>query len=261
MTGILSVFLGLLRTLLALGALALVGGAAWVGYQVFLAHDLTLAELREKRAQVTELETKLAAAEARALRLQTANRLLKVDQRRALLRVMEQGPMSGNHGVQTRVEFVELDAQGQPLGLARQFVLAGDVAYVDAWVVKFADESVEVGDPLRAASICLFRRIFGEDQAPSEGFLLDPVGTRPSAYSDGSEASAFEANLWAQFWDYANDPARARQAGIRAAHGEAPYVKLVPGRQYRLELRASGGLSIVPDEATPATLSTSREAA
>ena len=48
--------------------------------------------------------------------------------------------------------------------------------------------------------------------------------------------------LWERFWDYANDPALAKQVGVRALQGEAPFVEARVGRSYRLELRASGGL-------------------
>ena len=58
-----------------------------------------------------------------------------------------------------------------------------------------------------------------------------------------------ERDLWANFWEYANNPAKAKKAGVRAAHGEAPSIRLQVGKRYRVELRASGGLSIVPDGA------------
>ena len=60
--------------------------------------------------------------------------------------------------------------------------------------------------------------------------------------------SPLEHDLWANFWDYANDPAKAKQAGVRAAHGEAPSIRVQAGKRYRVELRASAGLSIIPEE-------------
>jgi hypothetical protein len=35
--------------------------------------------------------------------------------------------------------------------------------------------------------------------------------------------------------------------GVRAIHGEAPFIELRPGKTYRIELRASGGLTLVPE--------------
>jgi hypothetical protein len=58
--------------------------------------------------------------------------------------------------------------------------------------------------------------------------------------------SDFERAIWSDFWNISNDPERARQMGIRAAHGEAVAARLRIGNKYRVELRASGGLSITP---------------
>ena len=90
--------------------------------------------------------------------------------------------------------------------------------------------------------------MFGEYQEPSEGFPLDAAGSRPAVYSQGNEMSPMERDIWANFWKYANNPARARQNGVRAAHGEAPSIRVEPGKRYRLELRASAGLTIVPED-------------
>jgi hypothetical protein len=98
-------------------------------------------------------------------------------------------------------------------------------------------------------SICLFRRIFGEAQEPRNGFVLDAVGSTPAPYRAGGTMTDLERDLWSKFWDYANNPALAGKAGIRAAHGEAPSIKLMPGKRYRISLRASAGLEIVTEEA------------
>jgi len=53
--------------------------------------------------------------------------------------------------------------------------------------------------------------------------------------------------IWNDFWVIANDPKEAEQMGIRAAHGQAVSIKVQAGKSYRLMLRASDGLSIVPE--------------
>ena len=63
--------------------------------------------------------------------------------------------------------------------------------------------------------------------------------------------SPLERDIWANFWEYANSPAKSKQAGLRAAHGEAPSIRLELGKRYRVELRASAGLSIVPEDVPP----------
>ena len=69
--------------------------------------------------------------------------------------------------------------------------------------------------------------------------------------------SEFEQELWPRFWDYANDVELAREKGVRAAHGEAPSIQLRTGKSYRIELRSSGGMSVVPEE-TPKVDQTSQ---
>ena len=123
--------------------------------------------------------------------------------------------------------------------------------YVDYWIVKFLDEYVEQADMLRSTSICLFRRLFSEFQEPNDGYQLDAVGIQPRAYSRGGQSSEFEQKIWNDFWNIANNPKRAEQLGIRAAHGEAVSIKVRVGKRYRLELRASGGLTILPAEDAP----------
>ncbi len=265
-----SALAALFRAVAALAFVALLGYGGWTGYRHFFERDLALrerdsrlraqaAELKVKSAKISELEEDVAAKRRQIERLETAVRLLKVDRRVAQIVVLEQGPVEDAQAaneaaddsprpLRTRFNFVEVDDEGRPLEEPREYTIDGDVIYVDAWVAKFADEHVEAGDPLRATSVCLFRRLFGEFQEPNDGFVLDAIGSRPAAYSRGAEMSDLEREIWDNFWQYANDPARAKAAGVRAAHGEAPSVKLQPGKLYRLELRASGGLSIVPED-------------
>ena len=105
----------------------------------------------------------------------------------------------------------------------------------------------------RGTSLVLFRRIFGEMQQPIDGFPLDEIGSAPRAYLRGGKMSDFEKKIWDDFWAIANDPARAERLGIRAAHGQAVSMKIQKGKSYRVQLRASDGLSIVPEETPPAS--------
>ena len=75
------------------------------------------------------------------------------------------------------------DMYGKPIDAPRDLTIEGDLAYIDAWVVKYHDKLVETGSPLGSTSICLFRRLFGETQKPADGFPLDRNGgfeARPS---------------------------------------------------------------------------------
>ncbi|MBI2919962.1 MAG: hypothetical protein HYY18_02630 [Planctomycetes bacterium] len=145
----------------------------------------------------------------------------------------------------TTFRFVEYDRQGNALE-PRNFTVAGDVAYFDALVLKFDDDYVGAADPLRGRSLHLFRRVFGEYQAPADGFLIDagaPDGI-PVAMRQGM--GSFEEELWRDFWALASDADKAAKRGVRVAQGEAVYLQLQPGRTYRLTIEADGGLNIRP---------------
>lgn len=206
-------------------------------------------EIKQQEVEIAVLHDDLAKKRQEIQRLNVAMKLLKVDHRVAEIVVLDRSGSAREDDLKTTFHFVEIDRNGQPLEKPRVFTVEGDVIYLDAWVIKFTDELVESGDPLRSTSICLFKRIFGESQPPSEGFALDPVGSRPTAYRNGAKMSSLEEQLWTRFWDYANDPKMASESGVRAAHGEAPSVKLMPGKRYRVLLRASGGLSITVENA------------
>ncbi len=177
-------------------------------------------------------------------RLDTAMRLLKVDHRMALIRVVDQKRDEANDMTLTSIEFQEINGNGDPIGMAKPFEIKGDILYIDSWVVKFDDKYVEEADIDRATSLVLFRRIFGEMQEPRDGFALDETGSRPAVYGHGGEMSDFEKKIWGDFWEVANSDSKQDELGIRAVHGEAPSIKVKKGMAYRVDLRASGGLSI-----------------
>ena len=262
-------FMGLLLAVVVTG-LVIAGG--WFAFQKYYAEKFALEadlaakqikvdqlaeELTQSHAQIGRLEEDIEEKEQEIQRLATALRLLKVDHRLARITVLSQSGSAKNGDLSTRFSFVEVDREGKPLGEPRVFNVEGDLAYIDSWVIKFGDEYVEQGDDLRSASICLFRRVFGEKQLPADGFLLDEEGRQPSVYRTGGKMPDFEKELWSRFWDYANDAELAREKGVRAAHGEAPSIQLRPGKSYRIELRASGGMSVVPED-TPALQQTSQ---
>jgi hypothetical protein len=256
----------LASAVVSLAILAALGFAGWFVVRTYLGEkwerekiQATLVE-REKqvqtlnhaldasKAEIASLNQDLEAKRLQIQRLETALKLLKVDHRVAQIDVLSQQGSEKTKDLVTTFSFAELDGSGKPLEKPRIFTVKGDLAYVDALVVKFSDQGVEVGDPLRSTSVCLFRRVFGESQQPKDGFVLDPIGAQPAVYRTGREPSEFEREIWSRFWDYANNPQEAQKKGIRAAHGEAPFQKLVPGKRYKVLLRSSGGLSFAPEE-------------
>lgn len=209
------------------------------------------AKIGEQRTEIANLNAEVARQEAEIQRLQTALRLHKMERRLARIRVRDTGvdPASGKKF--SKIEFVELNELGDPVGEPKQFQLEGEMVYVDYWVVKFEDKYVEQADLERGTSICMFSRVFGDLQKPKEGYTLDEPGQRPGAYARGSVLSDFEKKIWDDFWKIANDPQQAAQLGIRALHGDAVSIKVDKGKTYRITIRASGGPEIVvePDPA------------
>lgn len=242
-------FGSLVRSLMSLAVLGLIGFGGWIGYHEFyLPGQSVRRELAQKTEELAKMAETLELKQQEVERLDTALRLVKVDHRLAQLAVLNQWRRPEDNQLMTTVGFAEVDDQGRFLDGYRSFTIEGDVVYVDAWVAKFLDEHVEQGVPMRSTSLCLFRRLFGENQSPSDGFVLDAVGAQPLAYGRGRETTDLERDIWANFWEYANDPARAQTIGLRALQGEAPSIRLVPDKMYWVYLRASDGLTIKATE-------------
>lgn len=206
-------------------------------------------ELSARDRRIEELAEEVALLGQEVRILEASLLLLKVDHRLAHVEVLEQSPADTDPKlVRTLVRFTEVDAQGAPIAPSLEAEIEGKILYVETLVIKFGDEFVEGGDSLRGSSVCLFRRLFGEDQSPTEGVAIDTAGTRPAIYGGDTLPDPLYQELWSSFWDYANDPELARARGVRAIHGEAPFIELRPGRSYRIELRASDGLTILAED-------------
>ena len=281
----------LIRTLLALGVFGGLGAAGWYGYTTYNAaeiekqrqdaalqvkeeelaksqqqvekqqQELTAkdAELAGKEAKIVEQKTEIstlnqevARQEEEIQRLDTALKLHKLERRLARIRVLDTGVDQVSGRKFSKIEFVEMNEVGDPVGEPKQFQLDGEMVYVDYWVVKFEDKYVEQADLERGVSICMFNRVFGDLQKPKDGFSLDEPGQRPGNYARGSVMSDFEKKIWEDFWKIANDPQQAARLGIRALHGDAVSIKVEKGKTYRITVRASGGPEITVDNGTPA---------
>lgn len=261
-----------LRTLIAMVVIGALSVVSWFGYTKFNAADITArekakelaeandkllrvqkdldaaaADIAQKTVRIEEQATEIKSLGEKVDRLQTSLTLLKVDHRVARLSVIDQGKDEATGKTFTKVEFVELNDEGQPIDTPREFRIPGDTVYVDAWVVKFLDKYVEAADLERGTSLIMFKRLFGNDQKPDDGYPLDEVGAAPKAYLRGGQMSEFEKAIFGDFWSIANDKAKAEEKGIDAIYGDAGYIKVQKGKNYIVRLRASGGPSIVPE--------------
>jgi hypothetical protein len=267
-----------LRTLLML---VLVAGAGLAGYKAYDLYNEPHQQLADKQAElestleslnqakgdlearkkeVDDLSIKLAQTSAKLEKVEVAMRYLKVRSRLARLTVLDQQPAGtetpeppagetdaeSSANLITKIEFVEVNEAGDPIGEAKQFDIIGDTVYVDYLRVTFDDKYIEESELDRSTAIALFQRIFGEHQNAAEGFLLDAVGTRPTAYGRGTEMSDFEKKIWEDFWLISNDPQRAAELGIHAAHRTAVGQLVRPGMTYEIELRSTGDMTIRP---------------
>jgi hypothetical protein len=241
------------RTVLALAITGLLAVGGWFGYTTYNAADIELrakdVELAERQKRITALEGDLKTVKQRLERTETALRLLKVDHRLARLTVLDQGEDPSGEPY-TLVEFVEINDAGEMIETPRQFRLLGKKVHVAAWTVKFEDHYVETAAIDRSTSLCLFKSIYGDGERPLDAAPLDQAGTRPVAYR-GAPPSDLEKRIWSDFWNIANDKKKAEALGIDAAFETAVILEVIPGRQYRIDLRASGGLKIKPDGVAP----------
>jgi hypothetical protein len=205
-------------------------GAAAAG--IYLADQLVLAPKRQ-------MEIRLAELDKENNRLKTYLKLLEYTERRAQLEVISQKKDPDGETV-NQLRFTELDPQGGVVGAQRTMELRGEEVYIDTLVIKFEDHFVEQGDPLKGKALLLFRRLFTNRIKPDDGCVLDRSGAPPEIYASRSTPSTFERDLWSRFWEVANNEQLAKQAGVKAMHGQAVYGKLVPNMVYTLLMRSTG---------------------
>jgi hypothetical protein len=258
-----------LRTVLALVVIGGLGVAGWFGYATYNKGENAAKELAEKNVeldkakksleraaedlvkkneQIQEQQFKIEDLNKDVERLETSLALMKVDHRLAKLTVIDQGIDQSSGQSFSLVEFVELNDEGNPIDTPREFRVRGDLVYIDNFLVKFEDKYVEQADIERGTSLILFHRIFGDKQQPADGFPLDEAGAAPKAYSRGGKMTDLERKIWGDFWNIANNESLAHELGIRAAHGGAVSMKVQKGKSYRVIMRSTGDLSIVPED-------------
>ncbi len=154
-----------------------------------------------------------------------------------------------NGKLYTTLQFVETARDNKlETVLAREYTIEGDVVHFDALIVTFSDQLV-MGGGRRA--LYLWRRVYGEKKAPSEGFPIEIPSRRPARYRD------FLKNLpvceqemfWDAIWKLANDPDALKEYGIKAIYGNVVYRKLRPGLIYIFKISRGGHVypETVPD--------------
>jgi hypothetical protein len=212
---------------------------------VYLAYELVVKPQRALQYQISEQKETILKLEQEKQRLEAYLKILKHVDRRARIEVLRQAKdQQGN--LQTTIRFTEIDDTGKPMSVSRELTLPGQEVYFDTLVIKFDDHFIEQGDPLKGRALMLFRRVFSSTMRAEDGFVIDIEGQAPEAYAEQQAPSAFEKELWRRFWELANDEKLAKERGVRAIHGEAPYMRLEPDRVYEVCLRSTGEVIITP---------------
>ncbi len=171
-------------------------------------------------------------------RLEAALANLKRESRIGYARVLEQYREDGR--LMTRLKFVQTHRDDPTRQIQeREYVVEGDVVYFDALVVAFSPEMVQDG---RARSLYLWRRVYGEYQAPAQAFSIEEPGQEPTRYDDLLDQLPVQEQtlFWDAIWELAHDAEKLNDHGIRATYGQAVYQRLRPGFIYIFKISDTG---------------------
>lgn len=239
------------RTVMVLGACSVVGYGGYFGYNNYVkpSQDAkqAIADLADLQVEFEKQQTALIESEALNDRLETSMKLLKVDRRIANVVVLEKGEDADGNPFMD-VSFTEVDEEDNPIGTTRNYTIQGEKLYIDGWIATFEDKYIEQADELRAASLFAFKSIYGDAEMPRDAQRLDEESqdqSPPGIYND-SRKREFEQKIWSDFWKVCNDAQLQHELGIRAVGGQTSYVKPIEGKTYRVNIRASGGMSLSP---------------
>jgi hypothetical protein len=240
-----------MRTLMLLGVTGAVGYGGWFGYQTYVKPGFeakqAIADLADLREEFDAQSKEMAAVQELNDRLETSMKLLKVDRRIANIKVLEKG-VDDEGQPYLEVRFSEVNEYGEIIGSPRDFTLRGEKFYIDGWVATFEDKYIEDADELRAASLFVFKSIYGDAERPMDGQRLDTqtVEFGPPGIYKSDRQTAFEQQIWNDFWQVCNNRKLQKELGIRASQGQASYLEAEEGRTYQVNIRSSGGMSLTP---------------
>jgi hypothetical protein len=145
----------------------------------------------------------------------------------------------------TRLLFVETSRMDETKRiLEKEYEIEGDVVFFDALIIKFGNQVVMDG---KERALYLWRRVYGETMAPSEGHAIETERAEPARYSDIFSKLSFKnrETFWNEIWQLSNDPDRLKAAGVTAIYGNVVYKKLRPGLIYTFKIDNRG--SVYPE--------------
>jgi len=211
----------MLRATYRLVVLCILVASASVGYVYYHHLQLPNQQLAAEREKNQVLE-------------QLVQRLTE-ERRVAEMIVTDQHPTP--QGVETTLLFVEQARDGTPLP-PKSFTIKGDEIWVAGESIRFQEGWLKKNDALRGHGILLFTKIFGQNQTPAQGLPIDQPGKIPDIYrgdpKEVARVSAFESELWENFWKLVDDKQYREKMGVEVASGKAVYFRAVPERLYRI---------------------------
>lgn len=148
------------------------------------------------------------------------------------------------------IKILEKDGEGKSLPPVFCTFSLNDIIHFEALVIRLNDDLVMNGE---GKSIYLFRRAYALQEGGSiyESCDINKPMEVPEGYALGNTdryVSEVEKKYWRSFWDYALDPTKRTEAGVKNAQIEAPATRFVSNVIYKIILEHDGGLRI---EANP----------
>jgi len=167
-------------------------------------------------------------------------------------------------GIETTLMFQEQARDGTWLP-PKSFTIKGDEVWLAGLSIRFEQGGLEKNDPLRGQGIMLFTRIFGQNQTPAQGLPIDQPGKIPDIYrgdpKEVARVSAFENELWDNFWRLVDDKSFRADKGVETAGGKAVYFKAVPDRLFTVTVDARGNPTAVGEPMEPIIREAMKQAA
>lgn len=164
-------------------------------------------------------------------------------------KVLDQEIDGEGNVVSTTLKFVETARDDElKILLEKQYTVKGDIVHFDAMIVKFGDKMVMDG---RKKSLYLWRRIYGEQMSPQEGYVIEQPGAEPRRYENLLRELPLKHRelFWSGIWELANDPHLLIKYDIEAIYGNVTYTKLKEGLIYIFRITPTGQIypEVIPD--------------
>ena len=143
----------------------------------------------------------------------------------------------------TTIKFLEFDVKGRALA-PKYMTFHGNQIQFQSLVVRFDDKYVEKGHPLKGRSVYVFLKAFVLSGNETEVFNIQETEGIPDGYRIPGVSDKLQKEIWGHFWQYALDPMKRKQIGVKNAQIEAPGSVFVPGTVYTIRIEHSGGMRI-----------------